>query len=127
MLVMFNAAITEFPFVETLPKREKSKLGKLWDHLSTVKQIVDEKGLILPQHMVADLLDLSRARVGQLIDDGRLEAVVVHGVRYVTEVSVVSFAKEERKTGRPLKCLDNQGIWQASVSAARRAFKNTSK
>jgi len=124
---MFNAAITEFPFVETLPKREKTKLAKLWDHLAAVKRIIDEKGTVLPQHMVADLLDLSRSRIGQLIDDGRLEAVEIHGFRYVTETSVVSFAKEERKNGRPTKPLDNRQLWKSSLSTGRMIVENSSK
>jgi hypothetical protein len=125
---MFNAAITEFPFVETMPKREKSKLAKLWAHLSAVRAIVAEKGTLLPQHMVADMLNLSRSRVGQLVDDGRLEAVEIHGVRYVTADSVEACAKIERKiTGRPPKLVDNRELAKASLTAARDILQKTSK
>jgi hypothetical protein len=121
---MFNAPLTEFPFVETLPKREKSKLAKLWDHLAEVKRIVEEKGAVLPQHLVADLLGISKQRVGQIIDDGRFEAVMIHGTRYVTESSVVAFAKEERRVGRPVKL---RSPLQEAFSGAAAVFKKTSK
>jgi hypothetical protein len=125
---MYQASITEFPFVHEMPKREKSKLAKLWDHLAAVRAIVAEKGTVLPQHMVADLLDISRARVGQLVDDGRLEAVQIHGIRYVTADSVEACAKIERRiTGRPPRKLDNVALWKTSLSNARHIVENTSK
>jgi hypothetical protein len=125
---MFDAAITEFPFVETLPKRKQSKLAGLWAHLSEVKRIMNEKGVVLPQHMVAGLLGLSKTRIGQLIDDGRLDSVAIHGMRYVTENSVVAFAKEERKNGRPIKAVDSKReLWKSSMSSAREMVKESSK
>jgi hypothetical protein len=121
---MFDAATTEFPFVGALPKREKSKLGKVWDHFAQVRAIVAEKGMLVPQHLVANLLGLSKQRIGQLVDDGRLEGVDVHGTRYITEVSVVAFAKVERRRGRPVKL---GSPLSEALSASREALENTSK
>jgi hypothetical protein len=119
VLLMLQAAITEFPFVEALPKRERSKFSKLWDHLTEVREVVAQKGALVPQHMVADLLDVSRQRICALVDEGRFDSVEVHGVRYITADSVEVFAKQERsKCGRPRKSLDNRKLWKASLSSA---------
>ena len=116
---MYQAAVTEFPFVEALPKREKSKLSKLWDELKEVKRLADEKGVIVPQHMAAGLLGLSKQRIGQLIDDGRLEGILIHGTRFVTENSIREFAGTERKAGRPPKIATNKELWRLSLDTCR--------
>lgn len=91
------------PFLDTLPKREKSKLSKLWDHFQEVKAATAEHGVLLPQHYAADLLGVCRQRVHQLVNEGRLVSVEVGGLRYVTENSMMAFANSERKAGRPPK------------------------
>lgn len=96
-------AIGEFPFVEQLPKREKSKVAKLWDVLAEASALTEEKGMLLPSRFAAKLLGISQARVDQLMDAGKLERVELDGHPFVTENSVVAFAKTERKAGRPVK------------------------
>jgi hypothetical protein len=127
--VMFNASQLEMPYIGSLTVKEKSKVAKLWEHLTEVRKITEQKGTILPQHLVADILQISKQRVGQLVDDGRLEAVEVHGVRYVTADSVEVCAKTERnsKGGRPRKSLDNRALWKASLESAKDIVKNSSK
>jgi len=100
---MFKAQAIDFPFVKDVPVREKGRMAKVWDHFQALKAVVAEKGMIVPQHLVAELLGVSRQRVCVLTDEGRFEVVMVGGVRYLTERSVVEFAKEERKAGRPPK------------------------
>jgi len=125
---MYQAAITEFPFVEELPRREKSKLAKLWDHLAAVRAITAEKGTLIPQHMAAGLLNVCKQRVCQLIDDGKLEGIEVHGVRYVTADSCEAWAKAERsKGGRPRKVVDNRALWKASWEAGQDIVEKSSK
>lgn len=126
---MYQAAVVEFPFVADLTVRQKGRVAKLWDHLAELRKVVEEKGMVIPQHMAANLLDLSKQRIGQLVDDGRLESIEMHGVRYVTEESVVAFAKEERRNGRPPKSLDmsKRELFKLSVQTARTGYKNTSK
>lgn len=97
-------AVAEFPFVADLPKREKSKLAKLWDHFQEVRKATAEHGVLLPQHYAAKLLCLSPQRICQLLDDGKLACVDVGGIRYVTEASMMNWAQSERdKGGRPPK------------------------
>lgn len=117
---MFNAAdaAAEFPFVETLPKREKSKLAMMWEQARRLSQIIEEVGALVPQHLVAEVLGVSKQRVGQFVDEGRLENVEFCGVRYCTERSVLAFAKIERKiTGRPPHKPSNRALWKAARSS----------
>jgi len=115
---MFEAALTEFPFVADLPKRERSKVGKLWDTFRELSRTLDAKGNVVPQGFAADLLGVSPQRVGQLLDAGKLEPVTVGGRRFVTEASILAHAATERKTGRPVKKLSNPEIWSAAKRSA---------
>jgi hypothetical protein len=101
MIPMFEAEVLEFPAFSDLPKREKSKIQRVWDTFRELSKITDEKGMLIPQSFAAKVLDVSRQRVNAMIEEGRLEAVEVNGVPFVTENSVVAYAKGERKAGRP--------------------------
>lgn len=98
---MFKAEVLEMPFVQDLPKREKSKLENVWEAFEEISRVVSEKGMLIPQTFAATLLGISRQRVNELVDLGGLESHVVNGVRFVTENSVVAYAQRERKAGRP--------------------------
>lgn len=94
--------IEEFPFVESLPKSEKSKLAKIWDAFHAARALSAEHGILLHQSFVALLLDISRQRVKELIKDGRLKAVMLGDKELVTENSVIAWAQAEHKAGRPV-------------------------
>ena len=98
---MHIAAQPEFPWVGSLPKREKSKFAKLWDQFQAIKRVTEERGMIVPPHVAAKLLGVSRQRVNELLNDGRMETVEVGGARFILEDSLVEFCKLERKEGRP--------------------------
>jgi hypothetical protein len=102
-------ATLDFPFVEEIPKREKTRVAKLWDQFAELKAIVDEKGMLLPPVCVAELLNVSRARVHQLTTTGQLERVEFRGQVFVTEESLVAWAQTEHKSGRPLKHIETLG------------------
>lgn len=98
---MDAVAVTEFPFVESLPKRDKGRVQTAWDHFRELSEISKSKGMIMPQSFAAYVLGVSRSRVSQLIDAGRLRAVDVRGERWVTEDSIVEWARAEHRVGRP--------------------------
>jgi len=98
---MFKAAVNEFPFVAELPKREKSRLQLFWDRFKEVQALCERKGTIVPPVVAAELLGISRQRVHELMQDGRLERVEWRGQVFVTEHDLVEFASAERKAGRP--------------------------
>ena len=99
---MYEATVNEFPFVAELPRREKSKLSKLWDQFQEMKRLTAEKGMLLPPVLVAELLDMSRQRVHELIASGQFESIRVNGRVFVSENSLVAWAQAEHKSGRPV-------------------------
>lgn len=121
---MHEAAISEFPFVESLPKREKSKLAKLWDHFKEVKEQTEKHGALLPQTFVADLLGISRQRVHTLVNEGRLGTVRVGNNRLVTEASIVAWAQAEHPNGVNLNLpKTNTEIFKRTLAYVRDAQK----
>lgn len=96
-----NVATSEFPFVQELPKRERSKLATLWDLLLESRAAVQEHGTPIPVGFAADLLGVSKQRVSELLDQGKLTSVMLHDRRFVGENSLIAWAKAERIVGRP--------------------------
>jgi hypothetical protein len=94
---------SEFPFVEAMPKREKSKLVRLWDMVFQMLDENSDQGMLLPVMTTAKLLNLSRTRIDELCAAGRLHRVVIDNHIFVGVKSIKAFADLERKTGRPLK------------------------
>lgn len=86
-----------FPDLPTvkLPKRVKSK----WEELNELCDLVDKHGPIIPISVAADLLDLSRQRVYQLIDEGLLVPVDFASKRWLAEKQIRAFVEVERSTG----------------------------
>lgn len=124
MAVMFEAAATDFPFVAELPKREKSKLVRVWDHFRELSRISETEGMLIPMSFAAIVLDVCRQRVYQLAEEGRLKVIKVNGHSFVTENSVVDYAASERKAGRPVRRFE--GVMdgkQTALGAAVQVFK----
>lgn len=115
----------EFSFMADLPVREKSRVVKVWEQFQKLKQIERERGSIVSPGFAAKLLDVSKQRVSQLLQRGRLERVDVDGHPFVTEASIVQYAKEERKGGRPRK-LDTRDMWRLSVGAVKEMTRKAS-
>jgi len=121
--MMHEAAVTEFDFVQSLPKREKSKLVKVWEHFKLLRLVAKQKGMLIPQHYAAEVLGVSRQRVHVLVNEGRLESVDVGGCRYVTEDTVVAYAQAERKAGRRVAAPDNSQLARFALDEARRSTR----
>lgn len=100
---MITIEASEFPFVEELPKREKSRVMKLWDHFKEAKAIMAEKGMLVPVKLAGDIAGVSHQRILQLCQARTLERIELHGHPFITENSFVEWAKSERKAGRPFK------------------------
>jgi hypothetical protein len=97
-----TARAEDFPFMAELPKREKSKLAKGWELFRELQKTVEEKGFLVPANFASEILGVSKQRVHFLIKENRLETIVIQGHNYITEDSLVEFARSERKSGRPL-------------------------
>lgn len=92
-----------------MPKREKSRLAKLWDTFKEMKDIQEKNGFLIPRTAAASLLDVHPTRVDQLCLAGNLVRIDYHGHRYITENSLVEHARSERKAGRPFTKLEKIG------------------
>lgn len=108
-VVMFDSAVCEFPFVEGLPVREKSRIGKAWDIVSHMREAQAQHGLLIPERLAAKLAGVSSQRIGQLALGERLNRVYIDGHPFITEDSLVAWLKSERKTGRPCKAVATVG------------------
>lgn len=80
-------------------KRVKSK----WEELNELVDLVDKHGALIPMPMVAELLDVHRSRVYQLVESGDLAVIEFRDRQFVTEKTVRAFVELERKAGRPPK------------------------
>jgi hypothetical protein len=78
-----------------LPKRVKSK----WEELNELCDLVDKHGPIIPVSLAAQLLDLSRQRVYQLIGDGVLVPVEFAGKQWLAEKQIRAFVEVDRPSG----------------------------
>lgn len=112
----------EMPFMAELPKREKKALGKLWDRYEEFKRVSADCGGIIPAAFAAEILNVSRQRVFQLIESGKLERVPLDGFEtaFVSSRSVEQWARAEHKNGRPCK-VKVPGIGSA-IGSALEAF-----
>lgn len=110
-------SLAEFPFVAEMPKRAKTRLQRVWDQLLEYRATVEREGNLVPFSLVGKLLDVSHQRVSQLCDAGKLRRIVVLEHAYVTEDSILELAKQERKTGRPLKMKDM--TWSMAMETSR--------
>jgi len=122
---MMEAQITEFPFVAELPKREKSKIIKVWEQFREIAKAQEEHGALIPPTLAASALGISRQRVHELCEFGTLQVIRVSGHPLVTEHSIVDFAKSERKAGRPPKAPSNSELWKACRESAKEAVKSS--
>ena len=114
----------EFPFVEELPKREKSRWAKVRDAWENFKSISDQHGGVVPVQIAAELGGVSHQRILQLLESGSLVRVELKGHVYVGENSFIEWAKSERKTGRPLKLPETVcEKWQMAKRVAKEICK----
>jgi hypothetical protein len=116
-MITASENVAEFPFVEVLPKREKSKFVRVWDRFQELSRLAEGKGMLLPLRLAAQIIGVSKQRVVELCENGRLEVLELAGERFITENSVVAYAKGERKAGRPVKLANDaadKGVNRAS-------------
>jgi hypothetical protein len=109
--------------VETIPKREKSRLRTIWDCFQEQRRIQAEKGILVAYPIAASLLAVSVTRVDELARAGTIERYDFQGHRFVTELSLLAYAKTERKAGRPPKGFVKAGTLAGAFSQAKAILK----
>lgn len=95
--------VLDFPFVADLPKREQTRLERMWSVFESIRRVSRDKGVLIPKTFAGELAGVCKQRIHQLVEAGVLEEVKMGRVGYVTEESFVRWARSERKSGRPLK------------------------
>lgn len=110
---------TDFPFVEELPKREKSKVAKIWDAFQVMRAATKEHGCMVPEVLAAKLANISKQRIAELAEKGTLERIQIAGHNYITETSFLNWVSTERKAGRPPKVPTKADLWRTSVDTAK--------
>ncbi|MBU6402961.1 MAG: hypothetical protein KGS61_21785, partial [Verrucomicrobia bacterium] len=93
--------VSEFPFMAALPKREKCKIRSYIDLWREMDRLTKEKGALLPAPLCWRILHVSRQRLMQFIQEGRLEAYNIEGYWFIPDRAFTEFVMTARKTGRP--------------------------
>ena len=76
-------------------------------------------GGLLPQHLLPEILGLSKQRVTQLIQDDRFECVMLFGYRFITGDSLGKFVELERKSGHKLNPASGLKLAKISMEMGR--------
>ena len=114
-----------FPEMPTVPLLKRTK--NIWEQLNELKELTEKHGQLVPIAMAAELLDLSRQRVFQLIDDGTFTPTEWRGQRWLTENDLRSFIELERNSGRPWKEPSAKEIWRRSRNYAKAVVAEAKK
>lgn len=120
---MNDVAVSEFPFVAELPKRDRTHVKSVWDHVKDFSELVEGKGVPLSPSTAAELLGVSRQRIWQLINAGQLEVVKLCDTSFVTEHSVLDLAKIERTCGRRLNTSPGFSVLERTDSRLKNSRK----
>lgn len=117
--MMSDAVALEFDFPPLALDNRRSRIARVVHLFKCFSAVMDKEGVLIPLMLGAKALDVSRTRMDELVSEGRLKRIEVDGHVFLTENSMVEYAKEERKNGRPLKLIDSQRAWRDSVVGAR--------
>lgn len=110
-----------------VPKRQTSSKSKMDIAICAVREmkaLVEKHGMLIPSVIASEVLGVTKARVYQLMETGQLTPIRYGNYSYVTEDSLISYAKTERKAGRPHKLPVTAG---ETLEAARRIGKELQK
>jgi hypothetical protein len=110
MLKLFSMQATaEQPLLFQLPEAKLPRRTRtVWDELGEMARVIHQFGVLVPASHAAKLLNLSRVRVYQLIENGTFRTWEFHGQKCVCAHDMKAFVEMERKTGRPGKDLSTR-------------------
>ena len=96
-----------FPFAE----RQAKKPGPFRQLMAAIR----EHGTLVPQQMIAGTLKLSKQRVSQLIQAGRLASLEIGGRHWIPLAALELYLSEEKKAGRPVMVPDTYREFRAQL------------
>lgn len=91
----------EFPFVSEVTRKRANPSA--WEALKALKAASQSGGAWVPAGLAAEMLGVGKQRLYDLIEEGTIHGEKYHGHLFLSEDSVVAYAKRERKAGRPPK------------------------
>lgn len=107
-----------FPVIEDA-SRKRSGLRVFMD-------AIERHGPMIERAHIPVVLDVSKQRVHQLVEQGRIATVVVQGRVFVPLASLELYLADERKNGRPVKEFTLRERVGEVISAYRKNRKKTS-
>lgn len=105
--------VAEFPFVSAVTRKRANP--EAWEALKALKAASQSGGAWVPAGLAAAMLGVSKERLYKLMEEGTLTGEKYHGHLFFSEDSLVSYAKSERKAGRPPKVQTIVGSIKASL------------
>ena len=87
------------PWLFDVPATELKRVKNKWEELAEMADKSEEVGGLIPPALAASLLDVSRQRVHNMIERGRINSWMFFGDRYVSAAEVHAFMASERKPG----------------------------
>ena len=112
-----DVVVNEFPFVSDLPKSEVKQVKSFWDEVKEMAEVSEANGFLVPPVAAAEMLGVSRARITQFQQDGRLRVWTFRGRPFVCGDDIVKLAEAERNCGTRLKTPQN--LREAAAVAIR--------
>lgn len=116
----------------SLPKREKAAVMGAWEELHEFCEMVKTNGAVIPVTFAGRVLNVSRQRVYELINEGRIQTMELGGHVFVVADSLVEWGKGERKAGRPVGAINESDgelkhVFKAGVGYAKDVIANRPK
>jgi hypothetical protein len=110
--------VAELPWGAAMPARKQSKWLRFIDRYRAYKRLRERHGDLVPQVFAAKFAGVSKQRIGSLCDAGNLVRVYFEGHAFITEDSLVAWARSDRKTGDRYSEMSRRQIWKMSVEAS---------
>lgn len=114
-------------FVAELSKPQQGRWQRVKENYLRFKAATDEHGMLVPASLAAKLADVSRQRIAQLREAGKLQCVDLDGHIYVTERSLLEWMNAPTdRGGRPRKPTMLE-LWSISQSWAKEHVQGSKK
>lgn len=108
-----DATYDEFPFVQAIASQPRSWLGE-WT------AAIEQHGPLILRAHASLVLDVSRQRVHELVEEGKLKVVFVRDVQWITVESIDAFMADLERGGRHLNV---ERYWLRKITDRQRQVK----
>lgn len=112
MPVAAQALLFDLPEV---PKRQKTK----WEELAEMAEVSQAEQGLVPPIVAATLLDLSKQRISQLMQDKALRTYEFFGKPYLSVREIRGFIDVQREPGRPWNAPSAKELWKRSMRVVK--------